>query len=297
MTDIPRWPKISLLDDPDEEERARQQLNESRRQRGLPPLYPESGFPPPLPVFGGIVPGKDKLIDPREIDPGFHRKPEDTDPREVDPGFYRKPGGFNFVEGEPGASAGGDQVAQAEPPPSPPPAAEQKPENAPPDSNAQGQAFAEGKPTQPGKPLTYDQIRELVRENNNSKLPDEMIVAIIFKESSFDPSARGNTRENPALGLMQIQKRALIDAHDRLPKNEQYAHEHVLDPAVNIRLGSTYLQQQIDLRGGDVSKGLFHYGPRTPDYVPQVLAATEALKQNPKNPISALSRIYGRKYP
>lgn len=287
MTDIPRWPKISLLDDPDEEERARRQLNESRRQRGLPPLYPESGFPPPLPVFGGIVPGADTLPDPREIDPGLEMKPED----------------IKFVDGEPGASGAGDQVAQAEPPASSPPAAGQSPERPAPEGAVKEQVPAADKPAQPGKPLAYEKIRELVRENNRSKLPDEMIIAIIFKESSFNPAARGNIPERPALGLMQIKEGAWKDVHGKVLKTDvpefKQNHHKVLDPAINIQRGTAYLQMRIEEAGGDVTRGLFGYGPadQEPRYAGQVLAATEALKQNPQNPIATLSRIYGRKYP
>ena len=46
---------------------------------------------------------------------------------------------------------------------------------------------------QPGKPLAYEQVKELVRENNRSKLPDELIIAVIFKESSFIPDARNES--------------------------------------------------------------------------------------------------------
>jgi spore germination cell wall hydrolase CwlJ-like protein len=45
--EIPRWPKRSLFWDPEEEERALQQLNDSRRERGLAPFGFELREPEP----------------------------------------------------------------------------------------------------------------------------------------------------------------------------------------------------------------------------------------------------------
>ena len=108
MTDIPRWPKISLLDDPDEEERAKRQLNESRRKRGLEPLYPEAGFPPPPPGFAELVIGGGKPI-PLPDYRGGSAEPE----HDPDPGFHKD---LVFADASPGEG----QLAQAEPSPAAP---------------------------------------------------------------------------------------------------------------------------------------------------------------------------------
>lgn len=285
VTDIPRWPKISLLDDPDEEERARQRLNESRRQRGLPPLYPEAGLPPQPLVFGGIIPGLDKLADPQDVDPGFSKEH------------------FDFVDGIPGIAAHDDRVAKAPAPASPPVTAQRPEGTAPapaPASDGQAKPPAEAKPAPPGKPLTYDQIKELVRENNRSKLPDEMIIAVIFKESSFNPSARSNNPKSTESGLMQIGQPAWRDVHQNVLKQKKTPdfQSNVFDPATNIQRGSAYLQARIDRVGGDISRGLNGYrGGVEPGYAADVLAATQTLQQNPENPLAALSKAYRRRYP
>jgi hypothetical protein len=86
MTDIPRWPKISLLDDPDEEERARQKLNESRRQRGLPPLYPEAGYPSLPPSFAEMLIHGDSKPIPLG---GYRNGPVELEEPSPDPGFSK----------------------------------------------------------------------------------------------------------------------------------------------------------------------------------------------------------------
>jgi hypothetical protein len=283
MTDIPRWPKISLLDDPDEEERAKRQLNESRRKRGLEPLYPEAGFPDVPGVidtlFGGGKPiplggYRDEAPEPEK--PGPIPMPQ-IDPKDI----------------KDGASGGaGSQVAQAEPSSAGSKADGQKTETAPaPDKEAAA-------PPKPGKPLTYEQVKELVRENNRSKLPDEMIIAVIFKESSFNPGAHNRTKDSDEAGLMQMTRGAWTDAHRRLAKGTKHEFEgSAFDPAINIQLGSTYLQQRIDWARGNLEEGIAGYGTGKPEYAQDIIAATKALQQNPDDPVAVISRIYRRKYP
>lgn len=287
MTDIPRWPKISLLDDPDEEERAKRQLNESRRKRGLEPLYPEAGFPdvPGLidTLFGGGKPF------PLGGYRGGSFDPEKPDP---DPDLLIDPRNIGTPDAAPNGASGESQVAQADRPPAAPKEEGQSAEAAP-APNKESTA-----PPKPGKPLTYEQIKELVRENNRSKLPDEMIIAVVFKESSFDPSAR--SKSSSESGLMQVGKRAWTDTHQNVLKQRDVPdfQKNVLDPATNIQRGSAYLQLRIDRARGDISQGLNGYrGGVEPGYASDVLAATRALKQNPSDPIAALSKAYRRPYP
>lgn len=287
MTNIPRWPKVSLLDDPDEEERARQQLNENRRQRGLPPLYPESGFPPAPAIFGGIVAG-DRWRDPSR-----------PDGKDLDPGVHKRLEGISFVEGEPGEPGAGDQVAQADPPPSSSPAAGQSPGRPAPEGAVNEQAPPADKPAPPTKPLTYEQIKELVRENNRSRLPDELIIALIYKESSFNPQARTQEPGSTASGLMQVTERAWKVVHEERLNygkgNSPNFGEHVFDPATNIQRGTAYLQHRIDGSRGDIERGLAGYGPpKEKNYVASIFDAAIALQQNPPDPIAALNQVYGR---
>lgn len=284
MTDIPRWPKISLLDDPDEEERAKRQLNESRRKRGLEPLYPEAGFPPPPPSFAELLIGGGKPI---PLGGERHRLPEpEQDP---DPEFHKDPKDLVIRDSDPGESL----LAQVELSGSPADV-EEPPSRTNPGSNASGQSDTANVP-QSKKPLTYEQVKRLVRENNRSELPDEMIVAIIFKESSFDPSKRSDTG---ASGLMQITKGTWTDFHKRGLKSPEPDYKHVFDPATNIQRGSAYLQMRLKEKDGSIERALKGYGPpKELGYAADIIAATKALQENPGNPVAALSKAYRRKYP
>lgn len=240
------WLKLSLLDDPDEEERARQQLNESRRKRGLPPLHPDAGLP-------------------------AEAVPAHSDATLAKPG-RREPG-------QPRSSL----LAQAEP-----------------EALPYGPAVVQGANRESrDKPLSYEQIRDLVRENNRSNPPDELIIAVIFKESSFNPAAHSKTNESNEAGLMQMTKKAWADAGARLQGGAKHEFEEAaFDPAINIQHGSAYPQWWINRAGGNISRGLFRYGPgaNEPGYAADALAATEALRQNPADPIAALSKAYRRPY-
>lgn len=64
-----------------------------------------------------------------------------------------------------------------------------------------------------------------------------LLRAVIWRESRFDPAARGAAGE---LGLMQVGEIAgqeWADAHGLA----HYAHEHLLDPATNVLAGTWYL--------------------------------------------------------
>ncbi len=64
-----------------------------------------------------------------------------------------------------------------------------------------------------------------------------LLRAVIWRESGFDPEARGAAGE---LGLMQVGEIAgqeWADAHGF----EGYAHEHLLDPGTNTLAGAWYL--------------------------------------------------------
>ncbi len=289
MTDIPRWPKISLLDDPDEEERAKRQLNESRRKRGLEPLYPEAGFPPPPPSFAELLIGGGRPIPPDR----YRNEPPDPENPDPDPRFHLDPKDIVIKDAAPEPGGADPQVAQAERPPATP--AEGKGADAAPAPDKESAA-----PPKPGKPLTYEQVKELVRENNRSKLPDELIIAVIFKESSFKPWERNRDPKSSEAGLMQVSKRAWEDVHQNVLKQREVPdfNQHIFDPVTNIQRGSAYLQLRIDRLRGDVSGGLNGYrGGVEPGYAADVLAATRALQQNPSDPIAALSKAYRRPYP
>jgi len=145
--------------------------------------------------------------------------------------------------------------------------------------------------------LTYDQAKALVHDNNLSGLPDEVILAIMYKESSFDPSAMSSDPNSSAMGLMGITRSALNDVES----NPKFAAQigvgpiDLSDPATNVRVGSAYLELLISRDGGSLGQALATYGDGTEGYVPQIIAATRALIANPQNPEPTLEVIlHGR---
>lgn len=111
---------------------------------------------------------------------------------------------------------------------------------------------------------------ELAFEESN-KHPDvtpELILAVIQKESSLDPSARSFYG---AVGLMQVVPRFHMA---RLSQSES-----LYDASVNIRVGAQILQEYISKAGGDIHAGLKKYSGNARGYGNKVLSYVGQLKE------------------
>jgi RHS repeat-associated protein len=122
--------------------------------------------------------------------------------------------------------------------------------------------------------LSYPTIAGLVGKNNRSGQSNELIICIIYKESSFDPDAQNPN--SSAHGLMGVENGAAKDLG--------VDPATLSDPAINIQVGTTYLRRRINWRrpfggGGNVASGLSKYGPG-PRYSRSILKCEECLKQN-----------------
>lgn len=137
------------------------------------------------------------------------------------------------------------------------------------------------------KPLSFDEMRKLIRANNRSRQDDFVILAIAWNESSFDPTAKNPNPQMTARGLMGVTDGALavVKAHDpAFP-----AHPDMFDAATSIRAGSAYVRILVR-HWGSLSAGLRHYGPRA-IYPDKILAAAKAIRENPEGAMATLRRI------
>lgn len=66
-----------------------------------------------------------------------------------------------------------------------------------------------------------------------------LVKAIVWRESNFNPSARGRAQE---LGLMQIREEAAQEWADA-ERIETFDHAHCLDPQTNILAATFYLRK------------------------------------------------------
>jgi len=144
--------------------------------------------------------------------------------------------------------------------------------------------------------LNLDQVIKLVADNNLSGLPNEMIVALIYKEDqALNPSQTVNG--SSATGLMQVTKTALKEL--ARVEDPSWLSVDRTDPTQNIRAGTLYVRVLID-RFGSVSVALNRYGDG-PGYSKAIIAATTALKDNArlplgmrKTPAEVLKKVFGR---
>jgi RHS repeat-associated protein len=128
-------------------------------------------------------------------------------------------------------------------------------------------------PTSSGS-LSYDKIAALAAANNRSGQSNELIICLVYKESSFNPYAIQKL-PNTARGLMGVTTGAAQDMGADYSK--------LADPALNISVGSGYLRRRINSKepfgaAGDVEEGLGKYGEGTP-YADSILDCEKCLLQ------------------
>ncbi|WP_152544070.1 lytic transglycosylase domain-containing protein, partial [Thermoanaerobaculum aquaticum] len=132
--------------------------------------------------------------------------------------------------------------------------------------------------------LTYAEVAEIVKENNQSGQADEVIIAIAWMESSFDPGAhRPNPEKETARGLMGVTKAAAQDVGAN--------YERLFDPVENIKAGSAYLRLRTSWAKGNVEKALAGYGTG-PNYAQAILRCAECLKASAGEPMTCLVQLH-----
>lgn len=102
-------------------------------------------------------------------------------------------------------------------------------------------------------PLEYkDEISKASQEFSVEK---NLIAAIIYSESHFNPKAGSHAG---AKGLMQLMPATAAGVAKNIGMTD-YTLDRIYDPAVNIRLGTAYMRSAIDSRGGNINVALANY--------------------------------------
>lgn len=87
--------------------------------------------------------------------------------------------------------------------------------------------------------------REIRAAAAHYQLPPSVVKAVVWRESQFDPVARGSKGE---FGLMQLMDFTAQDWAD-VNRVEHFTHEHVLDPRTNTMAGCHYLARLLKRYG------------------------------------------------
>ncbi len=88
-----------------------------------------------------------------------------------------------------------------------------------------------------GGRLEHSQDRNIRAAAIRHGLEPALVKAVVWRESAFNPEARGRAGE---LGLMQIREDAAREWADEA-KIETFDHAHCIDPATNLLAGTFYL--------------------------------------------------------
>jgi hypothetical protein len=131
--------------------------------------------------------------------------------------------------------------------------------------------------------LTLEEVRKLVKENNKSKQPDELIICQMYKESDFYPCAKST--KSTASGLMGLTVTAVMDiiGQNKGETKEQWrvrareVHKG-LSKEENIQYATKYLQIRIERAGGDLETGMNGYGTGA-GYSTDIRACTDCMKK------------------
>lgn len=137
-----------------------------------------------------------------------------------------------------------------------------------------------------GRNMTYEEIKAMVKENNQSKLfSDEFVICLIWKETNFDPSLKNS--KTSATGLMQITKPAVDTVNKNSPAGVHFEHSEMYDAKTNIQCGTRYLDiAKVKLAGIDKSYGT------GPGYSKSIFACEKCLHTDKEHPFIALHKIH-----
>lgn len=124
-------------------------------------------------------------------------------------------------------------------------------------------------------PLSEDLQLHIIGLCEEYHIDPTIILAMCFRESSFNPSAIGDNGNS--LGLMQIQPRWNMERMQELGCHD------LLDPYQNVTVGIDVLAYQLDRYDGDIAKALVaynrgHFDGTVTQYAKDVFAKAEELK-------------------
>jgi soluble lytic murein transglycosylase len=89
-------------------------------------------------------------------------------------------------------------------------------------------------------PLAYESI--LRGHSENYRLEPELLAAVVYQESKFDPEARSDAG---AVGLMQLQPETARGIAIRTG-GSRFRVDDLTNPEINVRYGSWYLRHLLD---------------------------------------------------
>lgn len=128
-------------------------------------------------------------------------------------------------------------------------------------------------------PLMYEQI--VMDQARSQGIRPEWILGIMRRESAFDASAESSAK---ALGLMQLMPGTARDVGRQMGM-QLVAKEDILQPDLNVKLGSAYLRDMLRRFSGNYAQATAAYnaGPgRIPKWAPsQTLAADQWVESIP----------------
>lgn len=102
-------------------------------------------------------------------------------------------------------------------------------------------------------PLEYQD--EIIKSSLEFKVERNLIAAVIYSESHFNPKAGSHAG---AKGLMQLMPATAAGVAKNIGLTD-YSFDKIYNPAINIRLGTAYLRSAIDSRKGNINVALANY--------------------------------------
>lgn len=124
-------------------------------------------------------------------------------------------------------------------------------------------------------PLSEELQLHIIGRAEACDIDPAIILAMCYRESSFNPSAIGDNGDS--LGLMQVQPRWCMEWM------EEWGCTDLLDPFQNVIIGIAILDGQIDMYDGDIAKALVAYNQgefngTVTQYAKDVLEKAEELR-------------------
>lgn len=130
--------------------------------------------------------------------------------------------------------------------------------------------------------MSFGEVEDIVKKENLSGLSNELIICLIWKESSLNADAQSKT--STARGLMQMTKGALKEVQRKWNGFDTTTYESLKSADSNVSAGTAYVKVRQRRAGGDVAKGLDGYGTGE-GYSTNILNCEKCLKEQNGRPV------------
>lgn len=128
--------------------------------------------------------------------------------------------------------------------------------------------------------MNKDHLLTLIDLSYQYEIDPDLVLAIIYTESRFDPNAKN--KKSSATGYGQLIESTACSVAKQIPEIKEYEHKKdAYNPYINLHITIKYIDNCLNASGGDVKKALRRYrGVEDDKYFNKVLSFRNDIKKS-----------------